>query len=146
MAYLRIHCENCGGTWEIYHRDDWKTDKAMQCPHCFAKIERSTWTHDILPAFSAVQEANAELFKDHTGYHDPLFTFDVIADHLYQNRQTYGGKCPVYDDVKEILDSNNIRELIEFYERYNDDDDDPYNDEPADDDRPERWKNCPNLD
>jgi len=106
MAYLRIHCEVCGGTWEVYHRDDWKDHRARQCPHCFSKIDRSTWEREVVPAFNSVQDANAELFKDHTGQHVPLFTFDVIADHLYQNRQTVqqtgGNACPLIDCLNEI--------------------------------------------
>ena len=101
MAYLRIHCDVCGGTWEVYHRDNWKDDKARQCPHCFAKIDRSVWEKEVLPAFGAVNHANAELLKEHTGYHRPLFTFDVIADHLYQNRHE---PCPLAERLQEFSD------------------------------------------
>ena len=107
MAYLRIHCDVCGGTWEVYHRDNWKDDKARQCPHCFSKIDRQTWEKQILPAFGAVQDANAELFKDSTGYHTPLFTFDVIADHIYTNhmdRERNRQSCPLMDSLKDFED------------------------------------------
>ena len=97
MAYIRIHCEVCGGTWEIYHRDDWNDDKARHCPHCFSEIDPQTWKRQVLPAFGAVHDANAELLKDSTGQHRPLFSFDVIADHLYQNRRTGGDSCPLLD-------------------------------------------------
>lgn len=104
MAYLRIHCDVCGGTWEVYHRDNWKDDKARQCPHCFSKIDRQTWENQIIPAFAAVHDANAELYKDSTGYHAPLFTFDVIANHLYKNRQTTGrGTCKDTCPLTEML-------------------------------------------
>jgi len=86
MAYLKIHCDVCGGTWEIYHRDNWKDDKARQCPHCMSAIDRQTWHRFVLPALGAVKDANEELYKIHAGYHAPLFSFDVVADHLYQNR------------------------------------------------------------
>lgn len=86
MAYMRIHCEYCGGTWEIYHRDDFNADKARQCPHCFSKIDAQTWANQVLPAFGLVHDANAELYKDHKGHCTPLFSFDVIADHLFVNR------------------------------------------------------------
>ena len=106
MAYLRIHCDVCGGTWEVYDRDNWKDDKARQCPHCFAKIDRPLWERQVLPAFGAVHDANAELYKDHTGFHAPLFTFDVIADHLYQNRndrrEDTGESCPLIHQIEEL--------------------------------------------
>lgn len=83
MAYMKIHCGYCSDSWEIYHRDNWKDDSARTCPHCFQKIDRQTWDNQVLPAFAAVHDANAELFKDHTGYHKPLFTVDVVADHIF---------------------------------------------------------------
>lgn len=108
MAYLRIHCDVCGGTWEVYHRDNWKDDKARQCPHCFAKIDRSVWEKEVLPAFGAVQDANAELFKEHTGYHRPLFTFDVIADHIYtdyMDRERNRQSCPLAEELRDLMDN-----------------------------------------
>lgn len=100
MAYMRIHCEICGGTWEIYHRDDWNSDTARQCPHCFSEIDRQTWQKEVLPAFGAVNDANGELLKESTGYNRPLFSFDVIADHhLYKNRRTGGDTCPLMDSL-----------------------------------------------
>lgn len=104
MAYLRIHCENCGGKWEIYHRDNWNDDKARQCPHCFAKIDRQLWQKEVLPAFGAAHDLNAELIKDHVGNHRPLFSVDIIADHLYQNRKTGGDTCSLMDKLHEFED------------------------------------------
>ena len=138
MAYLRIHCENCGGTWEIYNRDNWSEDSARQCPHCFSEIARDVWQRNVIPAFCEVDDANRELYKEHTGYRKPLFSFDVIADPLRTDRQASRNACPVYQELKDILNVLN--------ENYFEDDSDPYDDEPADDDRPQRWKNCPNLD
>ena len=86
MVYLRIHCATCGGVWEVYHRDNWNNDKARQCPHCFAEISRQTWEKYVLSVFGEARDANAELYKDYTGYYDkPLFSFDVMANHIYPN-------------------------------------------------------------
>lgn len=101
MAYLRIHCGICGGTWEVYHRDNWKDDKARECPHCFAKIDPQAWENEVLPAFGAVQDANAELFKENTGYHRPLFAFDVIADNPYRNQHE---PCPMVLKLQDFCD------------------------------------------
>lgn len=81
MTYMKIYCSECGGTWEIYHRDNWKDDRARQCPHCFSEIDRHTWDKEILPAFAAVNDANAELRKSN----NPRFAFDVIADQTKTN-------------------------------------------------------------
>lgn len=95
---MRIHCEVCGGAWEVYRRDA-TSDAARKCPHCFSKIDRQTWKREVLPAFNAVHGANAELLRESTGRHRPLFTFDVIADHLYANRRTGGDACPLIEGL-----------------------------------------------
>lgn len=87
MAFLRIYCNECGGKWEIYRRDNWNDETARQCPHCFLQINRDVWEKEILPAFNAVHDANAELFKESTGYSKPLFSFDVVTNRL--NRKAF---------------------------------------------------------
>ena len=84
MGYMRIRCDYCGGKWEIYHRDDWKSYRARTCPHCSKKIDPQTWERFILPAFGAVEDANAELYKDTLGYKCPLFEVDFIADTTFK--------------------------------------------------------------
>lgn len=106
MAYLRIHCDVCGGTWEIYDRDR-GNDKARQCPHCFSEIDAQTWARQIVPAFCMVSDANRELYKDSTGQHTPLFTFDVIADHIYtdyMDRERNRQSCPLAERLQELDD------------------------------------------
>lgn len=85
MGYLKIHCDYCGGTWEVYQRDNWNNDKARQCPHCFKSIDRQTWARQIVPAFAALNDANMELVKDSAGYCVPLFSVDYVADTLFAN-------------------------------------------------------------
>lgn len=83
MAYMKIHCGYCGQSWDVYQRDDWNKKNAATCPHCFKRIDWQTWSNHVLPAFGAAIDGNMELFKDHTGYHLPVFTFDIIADHIF---------------------------------------------------------------
>lgn len=84
MAYLRIHCDYCGGQWEVY-KHNIKDEYARQCPHCFQKIDRQTWEKQVIPAFNMSNDANAELYKDFCDC-NPLFYFDVIANHIYKNK------------------------------------------------------------
>lgn len=72
MGYLKISCGSCGGKWEVYAHQV-KDERANQCPHCFAEIDRQTWERQIIPAFGEMEDANRELVKDSTGYHGPLF-------------------------------------------------------------------------
>ena len=81
MTHMKIHCGACGFTWAVYGRDNWNSETAGQCPNCFAKIDRQTWEKQIIPAFAAARDANAELYKDSTGYKKPLFTVDFVSMH-----------------------------------------------------------------
>ena len=85
MGILRIHCDSCGGQWEVYGSGDFHARTARTCPHCGQRIDGQTWEKQILPAFGGMMDANRELIKDHTGYHSPLFTVDYIADHYFPN-------------------------------------------------------------
>ena len=51
MLYMRVHCDYCGGTFEIYPKLR-EYDKARQCPHCDSRIDGTTWREKILPAFN----------------------------------------------------------------------------------------------
>ena len=83
MAYLQIHCDYCGGKWDVYKRDI-KNERARQCPHCFQEIDRQSWEKEVIPAFGMVEDANAELYKDHCD-RKPLFYFDVVANLIFTN-------------------------------------------------------------
>lgn len=87
MSYMRIQCDYCGGKWEIYHRDNWKDTKARTCPHCQRSIDERTWERQVLPTFNMVEDTNAELYKDHVGYHTPLFQIEFVPDIIFANRR-----------------------------------------------------------
>ena len=84
MAYLRIHCGYCGGTWDVYHSQK-DIDPARTCPHCDQKIDRSTWQGNILPAYNAMRTANLELLNNHVQQHATRFAVDFVADGEFQN-------------------------------------------------------------
>lgn len=85
MAYLRIKCDYCGGKWEVY-KQNIQGENARICPHCFQKIDVQTWEKQVVPAFYMADDANGELYKDHCD-HKPLFSFDIIANHIYRNKK-----------------------------------------------------------
>ena len=101
MAFLRIHCAYCGGTWDVYHRQR-ELDPALRCPHCDSKIDPATWRDQILPAYNSMRGANGALLDDHISYHTPRFEVDYINDGTFQNS---GEKDAVIIDVlRESLD------------------------------------------
>ena len=36
MAYLKIYCDYCGQTWEVYQRS-MNEEHSRECPHCGSK-------------------------------------------------------------------------------------------------------------
>lgn len=83
---LKIKCFYCDGSWEVYSRD-MNNEKARICPHCQSSIESQTWKNQIMPAFGMLDDANRELFKDHTGHHIPLFSVSYEPDVLFKNAE-----------------------------------------------------------
>ncbi len=85
--YMRIYCDYCGQTWEIYSRDDLTSKKARTCPHCgAAKIKPGTWDR-IVQILELSKLANEQLVEDHINDHNALFSVSFIDDHLFS--------CPV---------------------------------------------------
>ena len=70
MAYLKIYCDYCGQTWEVYRRS-MNDEHSRECPHCGSKIDSQTWSRQVVPALCMV----------------PVFTFDVISDHYFSKKK-----------------------------------------------------------
>lgn len=88
MGLLNIKCGYCGGTWQVYGRDQWRERRARTCPHCGSAVERQTWEDQVLPAFGQMMDANRELLKLHTGYHGVLFQVNYEEDAYWGDTTT----------------------------------------------------------
>ena len=86
MAYMRIRCDYCGGTWEVYHRDNKHDDRARTCPHCDKRIDYEIWDRNVVPAFKAVEDVNTKLYESQVNYHIPLFQIEFIPDIIFADR------------------------------------------------------------
>ena len=84
MAYIKIYCDVCKRSWEVYGRDELGGKRARSCPHCDSRIDGKTWEGFILPALKAFDEANKELVTDNVEYHAPLFQLDFYSDNFYK--------------------------------------------------------------
>ena len=109
MGFLRIHCDSCGGTWDVYGRDNWKESRCRTCPHCQSEIDGQDWERFILPAFGGLMDANRELMKTHTGYSTPLFAVDYIEDHSFSDK-TQEAKAAAADLQSSVEE---LRETVE---------------------------------
>ena len=100
MGHLKINCDCCGSSWNVYHRDDFKDWKARTCPMCGKSIDQATWDRQVLPAFGAMEDVSLELVKDHSQYHESLFTIDYIADVVFPNK----GNSEIIDQLTEEIE------------------------------------------
>lgn len=92
MAMMKIYCKHCNQYWEVYQRDNWKSDNARTCPHCFKEIDPQTWTRQILPAFGEFQDMCGELVKSQDDC-NPKFSIDFIDDFYFPEK-----KPQIYDE------------------------------------------------
>ena len=112
MGMLKIKCGYCGGNWTVFHRDI-HYKHAPTCPHCNHKIDGQTWERQIIPAFSAMDDASRELLKDASGYGTTLFTIAYESDAVYENAKD--NMQQRYTDTDEPEDSNEAAAIIDFY-------------------------------
>lgn len=106
MGFLRIHCHNCGGYWDINEGDEYRQRKYKTCPYCQKGIDSQDYDNQVLPAFGAMMDANRELYKTHTGYSAPLFTVEYkISDDNENDAE---------NDVLELADSiETLRDAVD---------------------------------
>ncbi len=100
MGMLRVRCEQCKGTWDVYGARDFTNDHNRVCPHCGHKVESMAWHTHVLPAFAAMMEANRELIRMHVE-HGPLFTVDYVEDCVFDGV----GMTDLYDRLAGLEDT-----------------------------------------
>lgn len=75
--YIRIDCDSCGRSWDLYKIDDPESETVRTCPHCGTRIDRDVWIEKVIPAIRATDDANRELFD-----RCPLFGVSCISNHV----------------------------------------------------------------
>jgi hypothetical protein len=109
MGFLRIHCDYCGGTWDVYNNNSARDKTARTCPHCQQKVNGFTWEKQILPAFTAMAACNKRLMLNHADQHTPLFTVDYVEDIVFPNARAKAAADvsnlqSSVDELKETID------------------------------------------
>ena len=81
MAYMRIHCGDCGMVKEVhkYVPDD---TEVRYCPLCGSEIDRDIWETMIIPAVELLNKANRAFIAKHTEENTTPIYIDVLADHF----------------------------------------------------------------
>ena len=83
--FMRVWCQRCGGTFELYSRDDVWSYKARTCPHCQERATGEAWAM-VIGAFEAYKAASRALYEDNTT--KTRFTVDFLDDTVYKNCRT----------------------------------------------------------
>ena len=87
MGVLKVQCYKCRSRYQInagmiHHIE------ANKCPYCFAELPRDTWERIVVPAFGELEDANRELYKEHSGYIDtPLFQIGYTPSKPYKREE-----------------------------------------------------------
>ena len=77
---MKIYCDYCKQTWEVYAHDDALRPSARSCPHCGkAKIREETWK-EMVHCMDHVEMINRMLYSDHVNQHNPVFAVSYKAD------------------------------------------------------------------
>ena len=81
MAYMRIHCGDCGMVKEVhkYVPDD---TEVRYCPLCGSEIDRDIWETMIIPAVELLNKANrAFIAKPVCNHRCYLLSVDISGFH-----------------------------------------------------------------
>ena len=81
---MKIYCDYCGQTWEVYARDEPQRPTASRCPHCGkAKVKPETWK-EMIDCMKHVEEVNMMLAIDHANECYIPFAVSYLADSPFQ--------------------------------------------------------------
>ena len=86
MGHLKLYCDGCGSSWDVYTRDDMGSKLIRTCPICGKSIDPGIWNRRIIQAFGMMERANRDLVTNHTQTHGTLFTVSYFPDVIYPNR------------------------------------------------------------
>ena len=81
MAYIKIHCADCGVVREIHKYMPDGAD-VRYCPLCGSEIDADIWESLVIPAAELLNQANREIVERHASDNKPAAYIDVISDHL----------------------------------------------------------------
>ena len=77
---MKIYCDYCKQTWEVYSRDDPMRPTARRCPHCQkAIVKQETWK-EMVDCMEHVDKVNMMLLSDHVNQRFIPFTVSYKAD------------------------------------------------------------------
>lgn len=81
---MKIYCDYCGQTWEVYPSGEPMRPSASKCPHCgAAKVKPETW-REMVDCLKHVDKVNMMLASDHVNERYIQFAVSYLADSPFQ--------------------------------------------------------------
>ena len=81
MAYIKIHCADCGVVREIHKYMPDGSD-VRYCPLCGSEIDADIWETYVLPAAERLNKANHAIIEKHATENTPAAYIAILADHI----------------------------------------------------------------
>ena len=78
--YATVRCNNCGGNFNLYHRD-MQRENPSSCPFCNTKMTEKQWT-SLVNAYNCLEDWNAQCKKSGEEHGDPAFAAEIRRHHV----------------------------------------------------------------
>lgn len=98
MDYLKVHCFQCKGKFELYSRNMNHDDMPPMCPHCLTRMGKKQWER-LIDAYYTFQEVNMDFSKYHEDRGEPLFQVEI------RNHYVKPGKIVLNDQIIKNMDT-----------------------------------------
>ena len=92
--FLKIRCDSCHQSWEVYEYNLQSGSAVRTCPHCDAVMQKETYDQ-VISTFLKAKRVNERFAADSVNKNAPLFAVSFIEDRPFA--------CPVADiDIENI--------------------------------------------
>ena len=78
--YATVRCNNCGGRFNLYHRD-MQNEKPNSCPFCNTKMTEKQWA-GLVNAYNCLEDWNAQCKKSNVEHGAPAFAAEIRRHHV----------------------------------------------------------------
>lgn len=83
--FAKVRCDNCGGNFEIYHKQFVNQAPVAACPHCNTKMTEKQWKN-LINCYHTTLDWNAQCIKSHEDHGAPLFSVELHRHFVRRNK------------------------------------------------------------
>ena len=82
--YAKVRCGNCGGSFELYHRD-MQGEAPATCPHCNTQMTAKQWS-GLVDCYNSLEDWNAQTTKSHEEHGAPEFAAEIRRHYVPRHK------------------------------------------------------------